>query len=581
MSTKDKTDKTAREGAGGRIVVGLVVLLALLVAGGYAAAYAVAGENVPRGTAVAGVDIGGRSSEDAVATLLAELGPRAEAPVDVSVDGDVVSLDPAEVGLGIDYQATVRQAGAGRSWDPSRLWDYFTGGDDLEPVLQVDDAALDAAILDLQDQVGQQPRDGRVLFVDGRVVVREPRTGSGLDADAVATALREAYLGEDAVSVSLVDLPPTIGDEQVDEALDSFANPALSGPVTLKFGKSTVTLAPSDYAAALSLDAVDGALVPSVDEDVIVSLVEDASVGKGAPVDATVALVDGKPKVVPSKPGLTFAPDDVTTAFLDLVAQPDGKRSAQVEGTVTAAEFTTRDARKLKIRKQVSEFTTNFPYAEYRNTNLGRAAEIIDGTVLKPGEIFSMNDIVGERTRENGFTEGFIISNGIFKEELGGGVSQMATTLFNAMFFAGLEDVEHRPHSFYIDRYPVGREATVVWGALDLRFGNDTDHGVLVNAEVTPATPSTQGAVTVRLFSTPVWDIESITGERYNPTPPQTRTLKTAECHPNTGYSGFTIDVTRVFREAGQDEVVRRQNFNTVYTPSDTVVCKPPGQKKP
>ncbi|MGA8846202.1 MAG: VanW family protein [Nocardioides sp.] len=576
MSTHDKTDKAAREGAGGRTVVGLVLALVLLGAGGYAAAYAVAGDNVPRGTTVAGVDIGGRTYDGAVATLLDELGERAESPLDVSVDGDVVSIDPTEAGLGIDYQATVRQAGAGRSWDPARLWDYFTGGDELEPVLLVDDAAMAAAVQDLQDQVGQEPRDGRIRFVEARTVVREPRTGTGLDADAVAAALREAYLSEDAVEVELVELTPSIGESEVDEALESFANPALSGPVTLKFGKSRVTLAPKDYAAALSLDAVDGELVPAVDEDVIVSLVEDASVGKGAPIDATVTLVDGTPKVVPSKPGLTFEPEDVTTAFLDLVAQPDGERSAQIEGTVATAEFTTAEARQLKIREQVSEFTTNFPYAEYRNINLGRAAEIIDGTVLKPGEIFSMNDIVGERTRENGFTEGFIISNGIFKEELGGGVSQMATTLFNAMFFAGLEDVEHRPHSFYIDRYPVGREATVVWGALDLRFGNDTEYGVLVDAEVTPATPSTPGAVTVRLFSTPVWDIESITGERYNPTPPQTRTLRTPDCYPNAGYSGFTIDVTRVFREVGQEEVVRRENFNTVYTPSDTVVCKPP-----
>ena len=516
----------------------------------------------------------------------AELAPRSEQTIEISVDGESLSLDPAEAGLGIDYQATVRQAGGGKSWDPARLWDYFTGGDDLEPVVLVDQAALDSAIADLQDQVGQEPRDGRILFRDGRAVVRDPRTGSGLDADAVEEALRAAYLEDDAVSVSLVDLKPSIGEGAVDEALNSFANPALSGPVTLKFGKSRVTLAPGDYAEALSLDAVDGALVPSVDEDLIVSLVEEATVGEGSPVDATVALVDGKFEgllarsvVVPSKPGLTFEPADVTAAFLDLVARPDGERSAPVEGTVASAEFKTRDARKLKIREQVSEFTTNFPYAEYRNTNLGRAAEIIDGTVLKPGEIFSMNDVVGERTRANGFTEGFIISDGILKEELGGGVSQMATTLFNAMFFAGLEDVEHRPHSFYIDRYPVGREATVVFGALDLRFGNDTEYGVLVNAEVTPSTPSSQGAVTVRLFSTPFWDIESVTGERYDSTPPETRTLNTPDCYAYTGHGGFTIDVTRVFREVDQDEVVRRENFHTVYTPSDSVVCKPPPKK--
>ncbi len=70
---------------------------------------------------------------------------------------------------------------------------------------------------------------------------------------------------------------------------------------------------------------------------------------------------------------------------------------------------------------------------------------------------------MGERTAENGFTIGYVISNGVLVKDYGGGVSQMATTTFNAMFFAGLEDIEHKPHSFYIDRYPEGREATVAW----------------------------------------------------------------------------------------------------------------------
>ena len=149
---------------------------------------------------------------------------------------------------------------------------------------------------------------------------------------------------------------------------------------------------------------------------------------------------------------------------------------------------------------------------------------------MKPGETFSLNGTVGERTAENGFTKGFIISNGIFTEDFGGGVSQMATTTFNAAFFGGMTDVQHKPHSFYIDRYPVGREATVAWPTVDLRWRNDTPYGVLVHAHVTPSTPSSQGVVTVRLFSTKYWDITTKTGDRYTFTSPATRTLDTADC---------------------------------------------------
>ncbi len=577
LDTADESATTPRrEGSGGRLVFVLIVVLALLAGGGYAAAYYLAGDNVPEGTTVGGVDIGGRDEAEAVTLLRGALSEQAAAPIEVLVDGKPTTIDPVEAGIGIDYDASVAAAGAGASWDPKRLWDYYTDGDDLDPVLDVDDAALEDAVAALEAETGTAPRNGAVRFDGPRVVVRQPREGRGLEPESTREALLSAFLDAEPADLSTVAVAPEIDEDDVAEAVDSFANPAVSGPVTLKFGTSRVRLAPRDYVEALSLVATDGRLVPAVDQDVVLDLVDEATAGKGDPVDATVRLVDGKPQVVPSKPGVSFDPADIEETFLALVSAPDGKRNVRVPATVERAEFTTKMARALGVKEKVSEFTTNFPYAEYRNINIGRAAELVDGTLLKPGEIFSMNDIVGERTRESGFTEGFIISNGIFKEDLGGGVSQMATTLFNAMFFAGLEDIEHKPHSFYIDRYPVGREATVAFGAIDLRFRNDTDYGVLVNAEVIPATPSSQGVVTVRMYSTKIWDITTTTSGRYNATQPETRTLRTEDCYPNNGYAGFTIDVKRIFTKVGEDEVDHVENFKTVYTPSDSVVCKPP-----
>jgi vancomycin resistance protein YoaR len=498
-------------------------------------------------------------------------------PVPVEVDGEVTRITPDQAGLSVDYAASVEAAGGERSWAPGRLWDYYTGGDDLDAVLTVDEERMQATVDRLVAESGTPPRDGDLRFDGARVDVVEPRGGQQVDPDEARAALEAAYLGEgEAAVLDLHPAGPDIDEADVQQALDDFANPALSGPVTLVFDKSRVTLSPQDFGDVLGVRAEGGELVPALDAKRLIRLVDDRISRDGAPVDATVRLVGGKPRVVPAKPGVTYEPVDVEEVFLELVTRKDGKRQEQVPSTVAKPDFTTRDARALGIKERVSTFTTYYPYAEYRNVNIGRAAELIDGTVLKPGETFSMNDTVGERTRENGFTEGFIIADGVFKEDLGGGVSQMATTLFNAMFFAGLEDVEHRPHSFYIDRYPVGREATVVWGALDLRFRNDTDHGVLIDTNVTPGTPSSQGVVTVSMYSTKVWDIESITGDRYNLTEEDTRVLRTPDCYPNDGYGGFDIDVTRVFRRAGSSEVVRRETFTTTYTPSDTVICKPP-----
>jgi vancomycin resistance protein YoaR len=561
------------------LVVGGLVLV-LLAGGGYAAAYVAAGDKLPRGATISGVDVGGLTPADAEQALRDGLGDTVAQPIEVAVegaDGDVVELDPADAGLAVDYAASVRAAAREQSWHPGDVLDYFTGGDDARAVVDVDEAALDAAIVELESGLGTEPVDGTVSLTGGEVTTTEPETGRGLEPDSTREALVDSYLSGERAELAITELQPDIDQADVDEAVTSFAEPALAAPVVLKIGSARVRLEPADYADALTLAPVDGELEPSIDAEAIAPLVDEATAGKGEPVDARIELRDGKPRVVKAKPGVTFEPDDVAEAFLGVVTAPEGSREATVDGTVQQPDFTTQDARALGVRRQVSTFTTNFPYAEYRNINIGRAAEIIDGTLLKPGEVFSMNETVGERTRENGFTEGFIISNGIFKEDLGGGVSQMATTLFNGMFFAGLEDIEHKPHSFYIDRYPVGREATVAWPTVDLRFRNDTDHGVLIDTELDPSTPSSQGAITVTMYSTKVWDIESVTSDRYAYTSAATRTLDTPDCYPNSGYSGFTVDVTRIFKRPGSDEVEKREKFNTVYTPSDTVICRPPG----
>ena len=182
-----------------------------------------------------------------------------------------------------------------------------------------------------------------------------------------------------------------------------------------------------------------------------------------------------------------------------------------------------------------------------------------------------MNDVVGERRRDRGFTSGFIIESGRFAEAVGGGVSQLATTLFNAGHFAGFSDVEHHAHTLYIDRYPVGREATVFWGSLDLRFGNNTPYGAVVQSFIRPATPGTQGEVTVRIWSTPYWQVESVTGNRFNPRPFERTVITGDSCVPSSGSAGFDIIVTRTLSLRG--EVQSTEEIYTRYEATPEVVC--------
>ncbi|WP_235737904.1 VanW family protein [Nocardioides alcanivorans] len=564
-----------KESKGGRVVAFTVVGVLALAAAGYAGAYAGAGAKVPRGAEVAGIKIGGLEEAAAVAKLDEAIGGRKQ--VKVTVDGQQTSVPVSELGITFDADATVAEAGGGRSWSPGRLWDYYTGGKDVEPVTSVDAGALERVLTGLDEQFGKVPVDGKVSFRKGDVRTSAPADGRGIDRDRAEDALVDAVLHGGTAELALTDVAPEIDEADVQEALDEFANPAVSAAVTLNFEGTKVQLAPKAYTKALSLEPRDGSLEPVLDEERLDKLVRNKMVGRDdAPVDATVKLVKGKPKVVPAKPGVDFATEDITSTFLDLVVKPAGERQAEVEAQVSQPDFTTEDAEALGIKEEISSFTTYYPPANYRNVNIGRAAEKIDGTVLKPGEVFSMNDIVGERTVENGFTTGTIISNGVFKEDLGGGVSQMATTTFNAMFFAGLEDVEHKPHSFYIDRYPVGREATVAWGSVDLRFRNNTDYGVLISAKVTPGY-SSNGVVTVKMYSTKIWDITTKTSDRYNYRGATTRYVTTPGCVANAApSSGFDVDVFRYFHKPGKKQVEKTEKFHTAYIAVDRVVCGPP-----
>lgn len=563
-----------------RLAIGLGVLGTVLVLG-YVGAYVAAGDDLPADARVAGVKIGGLSPEKAKSTLEQRLGKRLARPVAVTVGRQTKTFNTAITDTAVDYAASVEAAGAGRSWSPVSLWRHYTGGESVEAVFEDNGGKLRTAMTELGQAAGKAPVNGAVKFRKGKVRVTNPEPGQSIDLDSATDEVHRGWLSKSgAVTLPLVPVEPEITRADVDKAVSEIAEPAVSGPVTIELDQTPIKLKPREIGRVLALIPRDGVLVAQLKDKAFADVISSKIGEDGAPVDATVRLVNGRPQVIPAKPGVKLEASQISDRFVEAVQKSGDQRTLSVDKQVANADFSTKDAEKLGIKEKISSFTTEFPYAEYRNINIGRAAELVNGTLLKPGETFSLNETVGERTAENGFTTGFMISNGIFKEDYGGGVSQMATTAFNAGFFGGMTDVEHKPHSFYISRYPVGREATVAWPSLDMAWKNDTPYGVLIQSSLKRATPGTQGAVTVTLWSTKYWDITEKTGQRYNFTSPATRTLTTADCVPNSGYGGFDINVWRYWRKHGSDELVRTEKFHTTYTPSDTVICKKPEPKK-
>jgi vancomycin resistance protein YoaR len=449
-------------------------------------------------------------------------------------------------------------------------------------VIKKDDAKLQAAVAKLATQVNRPATEGTITFKDAKPVQHAPAEGLQLDNAKAAGTVLAAYPADatpDELAVAVTQ--PQAGTEAIKQAMTEYAEPAMSGPVRLTVGSKSVELQPTEIAPALTLTAKDGKFTPTLNAKVLEPLfLERFKTLETLPKDATVAIVGSGPKVIPAVDGMVVDRTKVIPAILDILPKPVGERRATVGLTASKAKVTTEAAAALGIKEKMGDFTTQFPHAPYRNINIGTAARKINGTLLKPGETFSLNKIVGERTKENGFTEGNIINGGKFVLDLGGGVSQSATTTFNAAFFAGLKDVEHKAHSVYISRYPVGREATVAWPSVDMKFLNDSGHGILVQTIFKASTPGTSGSIRVVIWGTKVWDITAGQSGRSNPRAPKTVYSTEANCRAQAPTPGFDITIYRYFAQNGVRK--KTESFVTKYNAADDIRCGPkPGTTPP
>ena len=573
---RDDPPRPARRRRNAPVVVAVVTTVVVLLGAAYLVGYLMAGDKLPKNAQINGIAVGGLSRTAAIDKLSTELGSQAAEPINVTVDGQATEVQPAAAGLAVDYEASVQAAGGGRSFDPRQIFRVLAGGGATTAVVIVDEAKLEAAVQGLAATFDRPAADAALAYAGTEVRQTPAQAGITVQQATAATVIEESFLASSAAVPLPADVvQPEITDEEAEQVADNFAEPAVSAPVKVKAGGAgTFKVSPAMIAAALTFAPENGTLAPNLDAAKLRDSADAAvkTVELTEPKDATVRLVNGKPKVIAAVNGTEVAAEELKKAVEPALTESGSGRTVSVELSGAKAKFSTADAKKLGVKRVTGEFTTYFPYLPYRNINIGRAAELINGTLLKPGDTFSLNGIVGERTKANGFTEGFIIKGGKFKKELGGGVSQSATTTYNAMFFAGLKDIQHQPHTLYIDRYPAGREATVAWPSLDLKFENDTKYGVLVQAYIVKGTPSRQGSITVKMWSTKTYDkITSSDLARSNFTTGRDIEDDSADCEPMTPAQGFTVNYQRLFHN--DDKVVKRENFAWTYAPTDRVRC--------
>jgi vancomycin resistance protein YoaR len=558
------------------VVGGLLGLFAIV-------GFVVTGLRMPAHATVGGIDVSGLEPTVAEAKVASALGSRSAVPITVVGGGRSFVLQPQRTGLGVDVAASVRAAGGFHSVNPLRALRLVTGEVNAPLVVKADDAKLSAAVENIAAALDNPPVEPLVTFKDDEPVVREPRSGTVVDRDAAAKAIREAYLVKERIELPVTGAKPTVGHAALDRAMKQIVEPAVSGPVTVRVADQEISLPVSAYTPALSVRVVGIALRPHLDPKLLAGPLTDATTGLAKEaVNATIVIEEGKPVIKPAKPGVGLRPEEMAVKLIPAITQKGAARSVTVDSKVVPPTFTTSDVEALDIKEKISEFVTYFPYARYRNINQSRAASLINGTILKPGDTFSLNDTVGERGPDNGFVKGIVIGDGAtFVEQYGGAVSQVATTVYNAAFFAGLEDVEHHPHTFYIGRYPLGREATVWWGKLDLRFKNTLDNGVLIRAWVVKGSDTKRGEMHVEMWGTKEWNVSSSISDRYNEREPGKRYNDTDECIEQDPMEGFDLDVTRIFRRLDSSEIEKTDVTHVSYVPSDEILCEAPPTPTP
>ena len=492
---------------GRRIVVTLAIVVPVLLLGAAVAAWAVDTrdeDRVVRNVTLAGVDIGTMSEAELTDTVAELAEGYQDTEVTLETPERTIETTVGELGAKVDEEATVAAAmDIGRDGSfvarPVAWWQSFLEGDVSPVIFRANPVRVEDALVTLQGQERTPPVEPGLELVEGRYEVVPGVDGEGIDqadvlaglnADGVDSAGPDAAI---AITVENKTIPPRFPDSDA-EALAVQANDMTDEPLQISAGGETASASTAQLQNWISAKVGAQRLKLKIDKEKIKTDLPLILPAFGEPpVDASFTVGAFGPEVVPGRPGTgcCAAGSAVTVA----TALRNGDTSVQLDLGPREPDLTTEEAEALGIVEEITlpdeepcnsgaaegcRKTTHHNCCEGRNTNINRMADLVRGYVIMPGGQFSINEVVGPRTIENGFVSAGAIENGVHVDAVGGGVSQFATTSFNAAFFAGLDIPSYQFHTEHISRYPYGRESTVSYPQPNFIIENNTPYGVLL-----------------------------------------------------------------------------------------------------
>ncbi|HEY2409495.1 MAG TPA: VanW family protein [Polyangiaceae bacterium] len=484
------------------LVLPLVVLFAIVLAAGVELARC-AGRVLP-GVHVGMVDLSRLGPEQARDKILEFAQSTSSRALTLEVGSARAAVSAQEVGFAIDAPASVTRAlSCGREGATVTNWlgvmrRWFRPA--VVPfVAHLDPERVAERMRDLsQTLIADPPFAGGLRVADAQIEAEYPRAGHVLEQSGLAAALRDAWLGgvKEVTLATRVETP-RVQRAEVDRIVRlarQLANGALE--LTAADSDAHITLNSAEIAAILRARAAsEDQLSVVCDPDALDKLIapHKAAIERAAQ-DARFQIDDqDHVHVVPGHAAAVL--DAARVAESVCSAAASSERRAVLPVTVGAEPaLSTEAALALGIRGLVSSFSTHHVCCQPRVQNIHHIADLLTGTLVRPGETFSINQKLGPRSVKGGFVPAPSIEDGDMVDTIGGGVSQFATTIFNALFYGGYDIIERQPHTYWFTRYPMGYDATLSYPHPDIVFKNDSDAGVLIQTAYTDTT------ITVKLY---------------------------------------------------------------------------------
>jgi len=495
-----------------RIIFVLVPLVILLLpVGVYSADRATSQEEIARNVSIAGVPVGGLTEADALVAVQAYEQELRQSTGVFTVNGQAFKLSPMSVGLTAASQRAVNTAMQvrrdGNAFSNFTSWiTSFNTEESVDLPITFSEEAIDAELATWEQQAIPNPAfEGSIEIFEGAVTPSYPRSGEKIDRDTARDLITAemSTLTKAGATLPVVTSNPNLTKADLDSAA-AVLGQMIDSEIALVAREIAfrATFSPDQLASAAraTIDEQGTAIVLDFDKERVLEILQPRRTEyELEPVNAQfdVDVSTDRITVIPGRNGTLLDVDGLLVSMKNAaLGNGEGPFPLLVGG---APALTTEDAEAYTELGLLATFTTKHPAGEDRVTNIQQMAQDVDGAIIQPGREWSINDAVGQRTEAKGYVAAPAIINGApyccdHPANIGGGVSQFGTTLFNTVFYACLEDVEHRPHSLSFSRYPEGLEATLGYPHPDVRFRNNTDAPVIIK------TAYTSTSVTVKMY---------------------------------------------------------------------------------